>query len=487
MKKILLGCVAASVLLGGIAFIGFSQMQPTLIKIPAKLQHSNVKTYTLEEEQILSAAETYLYYKNLDELIHVDVKADGNDFIIIFENPTEPDAPKQELRMVRIADFNGKKQYKISSETWTNWAEIVRENLPTPQISIDEYSQTTSWVPDLSLTTNTSLKATNVIIKDTDLSLTIGSIISDSLVGPQNNKMDVAATATVNDFKVETALFDLNIPKIILDTQITGSDQTGIETMQALTSEKTVSSLMIPTFSIDSVLMGKQKITGTLENSLIFDKDLQLSTRISDIKIPNMPTLPNNINAKISLVGLDREDIIAYTKLSNQYDGLENHKTSEALKIEQQLDELYAKMAPKLSVKIDDINLSFPNGSISLNGVIKPDGEALTSNTEIQVTNFDVLSPAAQPVDKEACAKALEHATLNTPTPPACVQKTGILEFLRPFLDMNKRTTNADGQSVDTFNIQYDANKISINGHEIELPESISMKQVKSQKGSSKL
>lgn len=486
MKKILLGCVSASILLGGIAFIGFMRMQPSSIKIPTQIQHPNVKVYTLEEEQILSAAETYLYYKNLNELIHVDVKADGNDFIITFENPTEPDAPKQALKMVRIADFNGKKQYKISSETWANLAESVRESLPNPQMSIDEYTQTISWVPDLSLTTNTSLKATNIVIQDTDLSLTIGSIISDSLVGPQNNKMDVAAAITINDLNVKTALFDVNIPKIILDTQITGADQTAVETMQALSAKRTVSSLMVPTLSIESILLGDKKITTTLENTFTFEKDIQLSMRISDIKVPDMPTLPNNVSAKVSLVGLDRDDIISYIKLSNQYNELENHKTSEARNIEQQLDELYNKVAPKLSIKIDDINLSFPNGSISLSGIIKPDGETLTSDTKIQVTNFDTLSPEAQPVDKEACAKELEHATKNMPLPPACEQKTGMLEFLRPFLDTAKRTTNANGQDVDTFHIQYSENHVSINGHEIVLPEDISVKQIKSSQHSTK-
>ena len=117
MKKILLGCTAAAVLLGGIVFVSAYQMplaqKRAWLTASSPSSSLNAKTYTLEEEQILSAAETFLYYQNLDELIRVDVKADGNDFIITFENPNDKEDPKHDLRLVRIADFNGKKQYKM--------------------------------------------------------------------------------------------------------------------------------------------------------------------------------------------------------------------------------------------------------------------------------------------------------------------------------------------------------------------------------------
>ncbi len=474
MKKILLGCTAAAVLLGGIVFVSAYQMplaqkQTLLTTASPSSSTLNAKVYTLEEEQILSAAETYLYYQNLDELIRADVKADGDDFIITFENPKDPEEAKHDLRLVRIQDFNGKKQYKITSESWVNWAEIVRANFPNPQITVNEYIHTLSWVPDLSLMTNTSLKATDIIVKDTDMSLSIGSIVADSMITPQNNKMDVAAVSDVMNVNIKTPMFDLTIPKISYDTQITGADQTGVEAMQALSAEKTTASLLIPAFSITSPLLGTQPITGTIENAVTFDDNIDMSMRISDIKVPNMPTLPITINANVSLNGLDKADIISYMQLSEKYDELENPETPEGGDLEKQLFDLYGRLAQKISINLEDTSLIFKDGSITVNGVVKPQGSAVSIDGEMQVINFDTLSPAPKPADKETCAKALEQMTPDMPMPAACVQQAGMLEFLRPFLDMAKRTTNADGQSVDTFKIQYDANKISINGQEIPL------------------
>ena len=476
MKKILLGCVAASVLLGGIVFVSAYQMP--LAQKQILLSHSspssslNAKMYTLEEEQILSAAETFLYYQNLDELIRVDVKADGNDFVITFENPNDKEEPKHDLRLVRIADFNGKKQYKITSESWVNWAEIVRVNFPNPQITVDEYTHTISWVPDLSLMTNTSLKATDIIVKDADISLSIGSIIADSMVAPQNNKMDVASVSDILDLNIKTPMFELTIPKISYDTQITGTEQTSIEIMQALNAEKTTASLMIPAFAITSPLLGTEPITGTIEDAIIFDDHLNMSMRISDIKVPNMPTLPTTINANVSLNGLEKADIISYMQLSEKYDELENPETTEGTDLEKQLFDLYNQLAQKISISVEDMTLTFKEGSISLNGTIKPDGDTLTTDATIQVVNFDTLSPKPQPADKEACEAALKNIPADaTQLPPECaVKQTGMLDILRPFLDTTKRTINAEGQSVDTFKIQYRGGGVSINGEEILPP-----------------
>ncbi|MBO7257984.1 MAG: hypothetical protein J6V11_03490, partial [Alphaproteobacteria bacterium] len=102
----------------------------------------------------------------------------------------------------------------------------------------------------------------------------------------------------------------------------------------------------------------------------------------------------------------------------------------------------------------------------------KPDGDTLATDATIQVVNFDTLSPKPQPADKEACEAALKNIPANaTQLPPECaVKQTGMLDILRPFLDTTKRTINAEGQSVDTFKIQYRGGGVSINGEEILPP-----------------
>ncbi|MBR5130739.1 MAG: hypothetical protein IKV03_05915 [Alphaproteobacteria bacterium] len=472
MKKILLACVGASILLGGITFWGAYHSPIASIKSPQISNSSNAKMYSLAEEQILSAAEAFLYYKNLDELLRVDVKEDGNDFIITFDNPKDPETPKHELKMIRVADFNGMKQYKITTESWIRWAEFIRVNFPNPQITMDEYSETVFWVPDLSLTTSTSLKVSDIIIKDTDFSLTINNIISDSLVAPQNNKIDIASVTDLMGLNIKTPLFELNIPKIMENTQIIAADQTSSETMQALTAQKSTSSLMIPTFSVTSPLIGTDPFSATIEGTTTLDDTIKLSMRISDIKLSSMPTLPQNITANISLEGLTKNDIISYTELSEKYDELDSIQSPEAAEVEKQLINFYDTLSQKIRIKIDDFVITFPNGSFSIDGIIKYTNPALSADFNLNITNFDGLSPTPQPADKEACEKALENITSDTPMPPACIQKAGMLEFLRPFIDMQKRTINDEGQTVDTFKINYSADTLIINDQSIMAPNS---------------
>ena len=129
MKKFLLGCAAASVLLIGIAVV--HMQTPTEKNTPSSLPNKpteDVKTYSEAEIQILEAAESYLYYKNLDDIIRADIRSEGDDFIITFDDPTDPQTPPHELKMVRIADFNGKKQYKITTNSWVKWNEDIRQH-----------------------------------------------------------------------------------------------------------------------------------------------------------------------------------------------------------------------------------------------------------------------------------------------------------------------------------------------------------------------
>lgn len=474
MKKFLLGCAAASVLLIGIAVV--HMQTPTEKNTPSSLPNKpteDVKTYSEAEIQILEAAESYLYYKNLDDIIRADIRSEGDDFIITFDDPTDPQTPPHELKMVRIADFNGKKQYKITTNSWVKWNEDIRQHFETPQVSIGEYEETISWVPDLSLKSNTSLKANDIILKNQDLSVTVGAIVSDSLVGPRNNKMDIALATDIADIEIKSPIFTLTIPRLIQETQISGSNQTGIQSMQVLTSEKSVSSVHIPTLTFTAPkILNNQPVTGTIETGSIFENNPIFTLNISNIQVPQpyRDLAPTHINTKINLENISKDDLISYINLQDKYIQVEDLNSKEAEALEQQLTQMSNDLLTKAILKIDNLTAVLNKGEISLTGTIKYAEPALSIDATLTVTDFDAISPKAGPMDEKACENALKEHTPQSPLPAECIQQAGALEFLRPYLDINQRTQNDAGQTVDTFKINYSADNLIINGQSV-LPQ----------------
>ncbi len=501
MKKILLGCAAASALLIGVAVIGLNKLntpsvqkthiQAVAKKTPAatvqkekpqtpivqeeKTPDTNLKLYSISEEQILEAAETYLYYKNLDDLLRPDVRSDGDDFIITFDNPNDPEMPKYELRMIRIADFNEKKQYQISSESWIKWAEFVREYFNTPQISADTYEETISWVPDLALTTNTSVKASDISIADKDIKLNINSVFSDSLVGLNADKIDIASASNFENVDLKTDLFQLSAPKIIQNTHIIGSEITGNKVQQILTAKSSEFSLEIPTIQLHMPLLGQYPITASIKMTQSLETTPEFKADISNIKSQiNIKNLPQNIQMHIALDGVNRAELLNFVNLEAAYNQEEDIKSDSAKETERLLIELANKMVQNTVGTIKEITVNFPDGSLSLTGTLRSANEDIVMKGTLSVTNFDTLSPRPQPANQEACEAALKNISLDaTHLPPECaVKQSGMLDYLRPFLDMAKRTTNTAGETVDTFDIDYNsAGYLSVNSEVILSPD----------------
>ena len=498
MKKVLFGCVAASVLLTGLAIWGFQSEKQNIAvpsktkllavtKMPTAIQKqnktnvitnenepSNLKFYTVSEEQILSAIEDYLYHMGIDKTVRPDIKANGDNFIITIDNPSNPSQPAHTLQMVRIADFNGKKQYKITTTSPVMWKTISHQILPTGQVDIASYEETIAWVPDLSLTTNSSLKANGISIRDKDFSITADSIITDSLVGPQNNKMDVAGQADILNTKITLPFFEISIPKITQNMTLQGANQTGDKTIQPLTAEKSSSAFLIPQLIIASPLLGTQPLTAEIKSEMTYDENLNLSFHISKIDAPTaaFEIKPKSISSDIEVKGLSKQQLIEYSSVQKELDNAEPNSV-KVIELGNKLVEMQNEIMNKAVAHIKDMSVVLHNGKVHLNGTVRYAEPAVNADLKLSITNFDAISPAARPIDKEACEKAL--ATINPHVgadqlPTECQQKDGILEILRPFLQTAEHSVNGQGESIDTFTINYSADKLSINGQQILPP-----------------
>lgn len=507
MKKVLFGCVAASVLLTGLAIWKLQSVPPvSVISIKAPVlapskttdisekqnqtipqtnetEPSNSKYYTVSEEQILAAIEDYLYSMGIDKTVRPDIKAEGDNFIITIDNPSDVTQPPHTLQMIRIADFNGMKQYKITTTSPTMWKTISNQILPTGQVDIASYEETISWVPDLSLTTNSSLKANKISITDKDFVITADSIITDSLVGPQKNKMDVAGTTDILNTKIAMPFFEISIPKITQTMTLTGANQIGDKSMQPLTADKSSSTFLIPQLIISSPLLGTKPLTAEIKSEMTYDNQLNLAFNISKIDIPTaiFDIKPKSISSDIIIDGLNKQQLIEYTQIQKEYESIEPN-TPKAVELENKIVGMQNAILNNVTANIKNMSVVLQNGSAVLTGTVKYAEPAVNADLKLAITNFDAISPAAQPIDKEACEKALSTVNPQANTvqlPAACQQKTGVLEFLRPYLDTAEHSTNAQGDPIDTFTFNYSADRISINGQEILPPVNPAINEAK--------
>lgn len=490
MKKILYGCVALSVLITVIAIVELNK-KPAPVASPDETPAAPVagagtptetptfegKMYTESEDKIQEAFENYLYFKGMDQVIRTDVRADGKDFVITITNPSDSTVPPQELRLTRVDDFAGKPQYKLGSTSLVKWKAVAENYLNDPKLSADTFSEDISWVPDLGLVTNQSLKATNVSVAEEGINLTVKSIVSDMLSTAENDKMNVAGSSDITDMKIVMPNGVIQAPTVTQNMQINGANQTGNILLQLLTAESATSTLNIPILGIGMTALPGQPILAQLNNKIVFADNISMDMTLSNIKVGKMllPMLPDTITSNMTVEGVSKEMLIAYMNMRDQLNQLPDEEGTEAKDLEQKLLSAQNQILKSLSLKINKLSLTNPNAGIDVTGIVHYAEPAPTVNARVSVTNFDVISPKAPPVDEAACKAALAQTPAPVAgqapiIPAACAQQSGVLEGLRPFLETAEHTINEKGQPVDTFSIVYSANSLSINNQPILAP-----------------
>lgn len=487
MKKILFGCVALTVLITAVAIVELNKTPKPVVSPAEQVLNKETdtavvpineeKVYSESEAQIQEAIENYLYFKNIDKVIKTDVKADGKDFIITLTNPSNPALAPQEMRLTRVDDFAGKPQYKLSNTSLSKWQALAGEQLENATLTVDSFNEDVLWVPELGLVTNQAVKVSNLQIKATDLALTLKSLVSDTLVQQQNDKMTIAASSDVTDFKAATSSLIVQAPRIIQNMQINGANQTGNALLQVLTAENATSTLSIPVLGVVFPTMPQQPIIAQLDSKAIFADNISLDTTLSNIKINNslFPLVPETITSNVTLDGVSKEMLIAYINMRDQLQQLPDEDSVEAKDLSQKLLAAQNQILKSLSLKINKLSMSNPNAGIDITGIVHYADPAPTVNARLSITNFDVISPKAPPVNEATCKAAL--ATTPAPVqgkapivPAACVQQGGLLEGLRPYLPTAEHSVNDKGQPVDTFAIVYSANSLTINNQPILTP-----------------
>lgn len=488
MKKILFSCVAFSCLYTGMTFAQTpsAKNEPVNVQQPVKIsQEAQSKetldpklVYSMEENTILEALENFLYFNSMHSSYKTDVRHDGQDFIITMSNPQAPEQAPTQIRMVRSGEFMGKPQYKMSHESWERYKQEISEFLGEDAITVNSYKEDLTWVPDLGILTNQSIKASDIRMQFEDVMVLIKSIVSDSLTRSNGDKMDIASMSTMTDFKVTTPYVTIDIPNETQNFQMTGSTLSADPTMQTLTASEVQFSSSTPLVTVSSPMSPGLILSAKMETNGSFAKTFNVDMTVSDIKMTGnsviaFPLLPKTITSKLTLDGISKDLFIAYFNMQNQLQEMDEN-TPEVQELEKKLAAAEDQLLSTLVLNVNEISVENDNAGLHLTGQIKYAEPSFNATAKLTVTNFDFISPKPAPIDEKACKAALERMSgQERQLPPQCIQNAGLLEALRPYLATAQHSKNTKGQSVDTFTIVYTANALTVNGQTVFSAEDI--------------
>lgn len=494
MKQFLFSCVAISCLYAGISYAQGADQQ----KVPANTQqtadmspdtkqssHLDPKlVYTVEENTILEALENFLYFSAMDDTRKTDVRQDGQDFIITITNPKVLEQKPAQIRMVRSGEFMGKPQYKMSHASWDRYKQEISKYIGQDTVTVNSYSEDLTWVPELGILTNQSIKASDIRLQFEDVVVSVKSMVSDSLIRESGDKMDIASMSSMTGLKLTTPYVTIEVPNETQNMQMTDAALSADSTMQALTASDVQFSSTIPLISISSPVMPGQTLTAKMSTMGSFTKTFNIDSTISDIKMSGnnmiaLPLLPQTITSKLTVDGLSKDLLIAYFTMQNQLNEMDEN-TPEAQELEQKLNAAGDQLLSTLVLNINELSVENDQAGLHLTGQIKYAEPSFNATAKLTVTNFDLISPKPAPINEQACKAALERMTgQERQLPPQCIQNAGLLEALRPYLPTAQHSVNAKGQSVDIFTIVYTANALTVNGQTVFKADNLTSPQTK--------
>ena len=494
MKQYLISSFDISCLYAGISYAQGADQQ----KVPANTQqtadmspdtqqssHLDPKlVYTVEENTILEALENFLYFSAMDDTRKTDVRQDGQDFIITITNPKVLEQKPAQIRMVRSGEFMGKPQYKMSHASWDRYKQEISKYIGQDTVTVNSYSEDLTWVPELGILTNQSIKASDIRLQFEDVVVSVKSMVSDSLIRESGDKMDIASMSSMTGLKLTTPYVTIEVPNETQNMQMTDAALSADSTMQVLTASDVQFSSTIPLISISSPVMPGQTLTAKMSTTGSFTKTFNIDSIISDIKMSGnnmiaLPLLPQTITSKLTVDGLSKDLLIAYFTMQNQLNEMDEN-TPEAQELEQKLNAAGDQLLSTLVLNINELSVENDQAGLHLTGQIKYAEPSFNATAKLTVTNFDLISPKPAPINEQACKAALERMTgQERQLPPQCIQNAGLLEALRPYLPTAQHSVNAKGQSVDIFTIVYTANALTVNGQTVFKADNLTSPQTK--------
>lgn len=467
MKKILLlGCIAT------LFYTNTTQAQ-----------YTNTSVSIPTEQEVSTAFHSLLLEQGLGVPERLQVKAEGDNFTVTVPTFTtqisqanrilDRSIPEQNFTLTRNGSFNGKAQYNVEPFSLDRIQSIVYSLLPAMTIDSNYFNGQITWVPTFNLVSEYNLNSRDFYISIPNIfNITSKHFNIKYLTQIKNKKIDTTGSVNIQDMLLKTPFVTLNIPIFSQDFNWVKNDINDLLPINITGSTKTSNiSLSMPGIN--------QPVLSMAANvKLAFEKDANFMISLSNIKLAsifNIPSqlMPTEIQGNIIITDIDRFLLQKSLNLDKEQTQLTKDKIKNAAEIqrlERSMENIADQLIQKSVLNINPITLKNDKGYISIVGNIKNkksnNGEwNSTFDLQMTIANLDAISPATQ-VDEKICAQA--GISGNTEQAVACSPVGKFLNGLRSFSKPQNRTTDKNGNVIDTFSIQLKDNIVTINGQIVD-------------------
>ncbi len=427
------------------------------------------------------------------------IAAQESGYVVTVPQSTLPDeqktvVPEYQVVFNRSSDFNGYPAYEADLTDVAQLSPMLYQLMEQNDMSLQRFSYKIVFVPALNISIGQGMTIDRMVMKNEGKDvLVIDKILEKASVTPLPGQMAKVERATgISQFFLNTQLGSVRMDQLTSLFEIPSISLNALSLENIWSVKEARVSSDISNLRITSMLLPVQEVRTNVALNTSFKQtsdmglmDMTLNLSFKDIavaqKIPDLDgKLPTYMTLSVSVPNLDVKQIQQIVNL-NQEIANEETAPERLTKAEKELDQAMNQLMSQAVVDIKEMALGSEEYSVALNGVLNQKDK--TFKGTLTVINFDFISPEGT-VDEAACDEARRNAdalmekmaqsqdnSLFDQTLAAqlkasqlCEAEPGVLDALRPYMAPAKRTLNAKGQTVDSFDVEYNSTGLSLNG-----------------------
>lgn len=427
------------------------------------------------------------------------IATQGTGYVITVPQSTLPDeqktvVPEYQIVFNRASDFNGYPAYETDLTDVAQLSPGLYQLMEQNDISFQRFSYKIVFVPALNISIGQGMTIDRMVMKDEEKDvLVIDKVLEKASVTPLPDQMAKVERATgISQFFLNTALGSVRMDRLtsLLEIPSVPVNALSLDDVWRVKEVKFTSD--ISNLRVASMLLPVQEISTNMTMNLsskqtadVGRMDVAMNVALKNIavaqKIPGLDEkLPTYMTLAVMIPNLDVKQAQQIVRLNQEVanDETAPERLAEAKK---ELELARNQLISQAVVNVKEMALGSESYSVSLNGVLNQKDE--TFKGILTVVNFDFISPEGT-VDEKACDEARQNAdallekmaqsqdnSLFDETLAAqmkasqlCEAEPGMLDALRPYMTLAKRTVNANGQTVDQFDVEYNSTGLYVNG-----------------------
>lgn len=378
-----------------------------------------------------------------------------------------------QLHLKETESFNGMPQYKYMTVSPIRLKALVHSWLSFPSViaEADSFAEEASIVPALGYESGKKMQIVNLRLfdeEDEKLNKFLSASKITRFIKSRENSgsIDYFSVFKGENFMISSMLGNLHIPGFVsaidmknavlkkgqkmpmLADDIKSSLKTTVITLDVLMLS------IVVNFRIDSeARLVLNKNEGTIDVVSLFRfKDLEIKENNTFLNSKEK-NIPSNSFLKFWIKGIDRQ----------KYEKLQDKQQNNILALDEdndhtdEISELsWHSLLSGKEIKYK-FSALFEQGAINGNGYLKIKKDEMINVMQFEIVNFDILSPDTGKACRARQAKNPSDMASECPS-------GGFLDFLRPYVDINKRIKNDKGQTVDKFIVRQSNAENTING-----------------------